>query len=396
MSRPDWIAYVAPFPFPWGQAASRRICGVAKSISDTGKHVVVCSGESTPISETNLDEVDLKGGITYIGMSEFPPKSASIGEKIYRVLLCSGQNTVNWLEMQDKKPSHVIVYGGGAQYMFRLLPWCKKHGIPLIADVVEWYDPRQLPGGRLGPFYWSSIIALRVLYNKCSGVIAISKLLEDYYCSKGVKCIRVPPTLDVSSVRFGEFRRSKNDSKLTLVYAGTPGRKDLLNNIIEAVARVDFFGERLRLLVIGPTLAEVLYLTGKASLPSGVVVLGRLKQSEVAEFVSSADFTVLLREPLRFANAGFPTKFVESLSCGTPVIANLTSDIALYLHDGVEGFVCDSHAVDALVIALNRALALSLSMLNEMRCAAREQAERSFDFRNYSVCLKDFLGRLAA
>ncbi len=37
--------------------------------------------------------------------------------------------------------------------------------------------------------------------------------------------------------------------------------------------------------------------------------------------------------------AGFPTKFVESLGAGCPVITNYTSDLDLYLKNGFNGFV---------------------------------------------------------
>ena len=39
--------------------------------------------------------------------------------------------------------------------------------------------------------------------------------------------------------------------------------------------------------------------------------------------------------------AGFPTKFVESISCGVPVIMNDTSDIRQYLSDGKNGILIE-------------------------------------------------------
>ena len=119
--------------------------------------------------------------------------------------------------------------------------------------------------------------------------------------------------------------------------------------------------------------------------------LGRVPQDKVAEYVAMADFSVLLREPAHFANAGFPTKFVESMANGTPVIANLTSDLGLYLQDGVNGLVCADHSVDAFVATLRRALALTKEQKCGMRNAARQQAEMAFDFRGYADELNRFL-----
>jgi glycosyltransferase involved in cell wall biosynthesis len=390
----NWIAYVGPFPFPWGQAGSRRMCGVARSLAESGNRIVIGGGDSLPVAETDLNEGEVDGRVRYLGLGESPGESTSLIKKSIHIFWSWGAKTVAWLDSQEIKPSHVFVYGGSAQYMLRLLPWCKRHGIPLIADVVEWYDPRQMSGGVLGPFNLSAKFALRFLYPRCDGVVAISQLLADYYEAKGCPVVRVPPTVDITRIDIGGRDPSLCDGRMRLIYAGTPGKKDLLGNIIKAAASVDPLGARLKLLVMGPTLKEVKQMMGGAELPVCAEVLGRVDQSLIADYIRSSDFSVLLREPLRFANAGFPTKFVESISNGTPVMANLTSDLGLYLHDGIEGLVCVDCSTEALIAVLNRALLLSPVELGAMRLAARDQAERSFDFRVYGKPLSDFLERI--
>jgi glycosyltransferase involved in cell wall biosynthesis len=394
MNTPEWIAYVGPFPFPWGQAGSRRMCGMVRSLAEAGKVVVVGGGDALPNDYENLAEGEPVGSVRYIGLGESPEKGASVLKKSIRIFLAWGSRTVAWLDAQPVKPSHVFVYGGSAQYMLRLLPWCRKHKVKLIADVVEWYDPRQLSGGTFGPFNLSAKFALKYLYPKCDGVVAISSLLERHYSNEGCPAVRVPPTLDVRGYKLLDRDLSVDSSRLTLVYAGTPGNKDLLGNVIAGVDRIDPQGTRVRLLVMGPTLEQVKALLQGRDIPPSVQVLGRVPQSEVARYITTADFSVLLREPARFANAGFPTKFVESLANGTPVIANLTSDLGFYLHEGIEGLVCADHSVDAFVDALNRALALTSEQRLLMRKAARQQAETAFDFRAYADELSRFLQKI--
>lgn len=390
----SWIAYVGPFPFPWGQAGSRRICGMARSLSEAGRIVVVGSGDASPAECVALNEGELEGSVEYIGLGESPSKDASIVKKSIQIFYAWGARTVAWLEAQPVKPSHVFVYGGSAQYILRLLPWCRRNSVKLIADVVEWYDPKQMTGGILGPFNVSAKLALRYLYPKCDGIVAISRLLADHYQSEGCPVVRIPPTLDVLASGVKERPAGDDPKKVTLVYAGTPGKKDLLSNVIEGVSRVDPQGSRLKLLVLGPSVEQVRESLNSAAIPMAVQVLGRVPQSEVATYIGQADFSVLLREPLHFANAGFPTKFVESMTNGTPVIANLTSDLELYLQDGVEGLICADHTVQAFVDVLNRALDLSMEQRLMMRTAARQQAERSFDFRVYAGELAQFLDRV--
>lgn len=391
-----WIAYVGPFPFPSGVAGSRRMLGIALSFADAGYRVVVGSGEPSPRQITSLGESDAAASIGYIGLDESPAKGASVLQKAGRVFWSWGKRTIAWLEAQSAKPACVVVYGGSAQYMLRLLPWCRKHGVPLVADVVEWYDPKQMTGGRLGPFNLSAQLALRYLYPRTDGVIAISRLLANHYSEAGLPVVRVPPTLDVCGIETGTGSDRANGAKLRLVYAGTPGKKDLLGNVIEGVELVDPDGTQIELMVLGPTPDEIRAMLGGRPLPHFVQPVGRLEQADVGAYVGKADFSVLLREPARFSNAGFPTKFVESMAHGTPVIANLTSDIALFLDDGGEGLVCDDWSASAFAGALRQALALSPAQLAAMRSAARRQAERSFDYREYSGALSDFLWRLQA
>jgi glycosyltransferase involved in cell wall biosynthesis len=389
--RADWIAYASPVSFPWGQPGSRRIYGIAGSLAAAGYRTVVLSGDDGPSSPVRLEEVDGPGQVLHVGLGEGRPAPGPAGLAAARHFLRRGQRTVQWLEAQPTKPSHVLVYGGGAQYMVQLRRWCRRNRVPLIADVVEWSNPWHLRGGVLAPGHLSATVALRHHYPRCDGLIAISSLLEEHFRSWGSRVLRVPPTLDVQNLPRYERRAGPNRPDLSLVYAGTPGRKDLLAHIIRAVGRVGRGGASIELRVYGPTPEQVRELLDGEPLPPGVRLLGRLAQQDVPRALQEADFSVLLRRPQRFAHAGFPTKFCESLANGTPVIANVTSDLASYLRDGVEGLVCRGYSVDDLERVLRNAVGLGDDERRRMRRAARQRALESFDFRRYAEPLGAFV-----
>jgi glycosyltransferase involved in cell wall biosynthesis len=384
VGRADWLAYVGPFTFPWGQPGSRRVFGIAGSLAGAGYHVVIGSGEASPSAVTPLIGVDGPGSVSYLGLSELPDPASSRFAKAKWYLMDRGRRTAEWLDRQPARPSHVVVYGGEAQYMFHLQRWCRRHGVPLIADVVEWYDHRNQLGGVLGPHHLTSESALRYFNPRCDGIIAISSYLENYYRGQGIKTLRMPPTMDVRglNVRLGGARNE--ESELTLVYSGVPGRKDLLGTIIRAVDVVERQGLRVEFRVHGPTRDQVEALLDGKPLPDAVRVLGRIPQQQVPEALQTADFSVLLRRPARYAQAGFPTKFCESLANGTPVITNLTSDIDKYLTDRVEGLRVADESVEALSAALLTAAGLDRKQRLQMRADARQQALNSFDYRLHS------------
>ena len=105
----------------------------------------------------------------------------------------------------------------------------------------------------------------------------------------------------------------------------------------------------------------------------------------------NADFTVLVRTTLPYANAGFPTKFAESLSLGIPVVANLTSDISKYLIDGKSGIVLEDDSVESCLVGLRRILSLDQSQIIQMKKQSREIAEASFSIVSYNDMMYDFL-----
>lgn len=198
--RSRWIACAGPFLFPWGEAGSRRVYGLVASLAAAGYDVVVAGGGPEPRTMTPLPGVDGPGSVSHIGLAEKPPPEAGpLGSSI-QTLLRWGQRTVRWLDAQPTKPSHVLVHGGQAQYMFHLQRWCRRNNVPLIVDVVDWFNGRYVRGGYLGPLHASMKLAMHYYYPRCDGVIAISSYLEAHYRRAGMPILRVPPTLDVKNL----------------------------------------------------------------------------------------------------------------------------------------------------------------------------------------------------
>ena len=86
--------------------------------------------------------------------------------------------------------------------------------------------------------------------------------------------------------------------------------------------------------------------------------------------------------------AGFPTKFVESISAGVPVLTNLTSNLSDYLRDGANGFVLQNENDNALRDSIDKVLSLSREEID----AIRASIDRStFDYRRYVPKVSEFL-----
>jgi glycosyltransferase involved in cell wall biosynthesis len=94
-----------------------------------------------------------------------------------------------------------------------------------------------------------------------------------------------------------------------------------------------------------------------------VEFLGEVSEQEKAALLGSAYATIFPAEGLE----PFGLVVVESLACGTPVIAMRRGAVPEVLRDGVSGFICDS--VDEMVAAVARIPQLD-------RSACRREAQR--------------------
>ena len=183
---------------------------------------------------------------------------------------------------------------------------------------------------------------------------------------------------------------------MTLAYTGSPGHKDLFDHYLEATLQIDPAGKKLLLKVAGLTEADILKYPamkkrGLNTVPPCVHTIGKVSHDSAVALVREADFSILLRKPTRVAKAGFPTKFVESLAVGTPVIANITSDLEQYLKDSETGLVCEDYTVGAFIRSIERAFKLSHDDFAIMRRSARKIAEEYFDYRVYVDKFKGYL-----
>lgn len=381
-----WVAYVGPFPYPAGSAASRRVLGMAQSIALSGLDVVVASGAGS--SEADAGVLVPQGeGIAYCLLPERTAEHWPRPLRRFRYAWM-GERTVAWLASRPTLPQAVVLYSGYTPYLQRLLPWCRRNGVRLLFDAVEWYEPAHPSGYLTSPYQWNIEWAMRRLVPKVDAVIAISRYLADYYRARGLPVAIVPPT--TGAIAPGPWQP---DPVLRLCYAGNPGHKDDLGAVLRAVATLAGQGAAIHLTVAGPARQDVLRLLGaprEREIP-WLRTSGMLAHEDVQRLVGSTDFSILARQPCRTSQAGFPTKFVESFACGTPVIANLTSDLHLHLRDGETGLVCDGPDTGAIAATLERALAMDAPALRGMRAACIDHASTAFHPAGYATALHDLL-----
>lgn len=359
-----YILYLGGFELPDKNAAAQRVIANAKLLREMGFDVSFIG-----ISK------DINNAPTVVdGFKSNPiPYATNVRQWMHQIF-----TFVEKEALLESKPDYVILYNFPAVASLRILEICHKHGIKVIHDLTEWESNNR----------WTPIdiirkidINLRMRYcvKKMDGVIAISRYLYEYY-KDYTNVILVPPTVDLTAKKWNRDRIFTSGGKIRLIYAGNAGfgKKDRLDIIVNAIVKYP----NMHLDIIG--MSQENYLSGYGALPkkcNNILFHGRVSHTDAVKAVQDSDFQFLIRDSNLKNNAGFPTKFVESMACCTPVIATLTSNIGDYLKDGKNGFVIDdSHTLDSVLEFIS---SLSRDRIVSMKNICRNCTD--FDYRKYKT-----------
>jgi len=392
------VAIVGWFPGPEGSAGAQYVVGLAKAMRLAGATVTLVSAvEPTPGAGSLPCRFE---GFDYLLA---PPRPARRGISALLARYAGWEEpSLVWLRAQPPGAfTHVLAYSGYSASLLRLQRLCRQRGIAFANIVVEWYDPCQFDFSN--PIT-ASVAMLdsevhRALVNRRIGhLICISRYLEKRYQAMGCHTVRVPPLVDLAESKWPQptISRSPTDP-IRLICAGNLRGKESFIETCRGLAQApDAIRRRFQIQLPGPNIEEVKSHFGAdtALLPAlnGLLELpGRLHHRAAIKAVASADYSVILRPMQRFSRAGFPTKFVESLACGTPVIANLTSDLGDHLRESENGLIATSNTASAFRDQLLKIIELGPSQYCAMRTAAKAESFRSFSHETKADVLGGFL-----
>ena len=187
--------------------------------------------------------------------------------------------------------------------------------------------------------------------------MTISSYLADHYRRHGTATTIVPPLFEVVPEMLGTDQFSLSDGAFHIGYVGIPGKKDAatLDNLLTLVHERSESAPAIHVHLAGPPAEQLRSRLHSELARSRVTLHGRLDRIRALQLVTRCDATALQRPLERYAQAGFPSKVAESLMCGTPVVANLTTDLDDYLTDGVNGVILRDASPEALHEGIDRA-----------------------------------------
>ena len=377
-----YVLMVVPNDFPNGDAGSIRDLSFASIYQMLGYDVILIGAGN------NSKSGDYKSVQYY---SVYKEINGLLGH-IYRFIYYP-QRYISFIKDIEKKfgvPSAIHINDVAEVTINYLKKYAIKHDIPIVHDSVEWYSASEFAKGKLDKAYILKNRLNTKIIKKPIKVYAISSYLENYFRSKGLNSIRIPVIMDIEEQK---KYLSQDEDVIKLIYAGSPGKKDYLREIVLGIEMLnDNEKRRLRLDIYGASTQQVKSIIGSNTLSPCIYAHGRVQRCEVESALQNSDFSVLLRpEYERYAKAGFPTKSVEAMVNGVAMLCNLSSDLDIYLKDMKNSVIVDGHTPELFCDSIKRILELDRNTINVIKRNARITAENNFDYRLWKDAVNSFL-----
>ena len=354
--------------YPNENAEARRIHLFCKILKENGYKIFVCGNAKTGYLQ--IREYD-KIFYTSLKTNSNNILMKYIGLKTYAIRLKRYLNSIK----KDNLPSVLLASDISNHAIHVLKRFCKKNNIQLVYDCVEWYSPSEFYYGKYSKGYREKNKQNSVVIDKTMKIISISEYFYTYFTEKGIQTERIPILCDFI-VEPTQVRLSQNNALLKM--------KD--NNKEKFV--FEFIG-------ITNTILKNHYKYSDKEierLEKNCVFLGAMPHEEVIKHYKKANFSLLFRDETElYAKAGFPSKVVESLQYGVPVLCNYSSDLKKYLNSEFNAIVIESADSDSCVKGLEEINNLNIDALNQMKINSITTARKYFYYKNFERIFLDLL-----
>jgi glycosyltransferase involved in cell wall biosynthesis len=246
-----------------------------------------------------------------------------------------------------------VVFNYSESWMYSAPVWrvARKHGVRVVQDCVEWYEPICFGGNGFHPVFLDHCAKRERLASRADGITVITSRLAELYFRRGASTFLLPPLCDGSE--FDGFERRRPESfgvfEIVVVASGKPADgDDLLRPILEAAYQR---GARFNVTVIG---ASDPFGGSPLRTPGHVEVsrLSNLSRRDYLRTLGSADVFLLPRRGGLYSEAAFPNRVPEFLASGGLLVTSGVGDLSRYIRHGHTGYLCPDGDVDAFAAAL--------------------------------------------
>lgn len=384
----DVVIYIGGFELPDCNAAAQRVRANATLLSALGYKIVLAGRNAAPEVPCNGYRTANYPGIDFdcweIGLP------TGYHEWLRYILSVAALREL--IEQNYKGRVHsIICYNFPAIAQLRVKVLSQQIGARAIADVTEWYQSLVLSSVSAAIKNMDTWFRMRLVNPRMDGLVTTSAYLTRYYAKWFNDIVELPTLIEHDPEDISGIQATPDGQPKRLFYGGSVinkrslasgkgGLKDRLDWVIELLDVVKRNGTDFHFDIYGVSLEDYLEY-----LPSHKVLVERLEGSVIFHGLQprevlltaqrKADFSIFMRPAIRTTLAGFPTKFSESISFGTPVLTNPLENIQPYMHVGENCEIIDRGDFSASVSCILALLALPSEEVMRRKLACRSSAQ---------------------
>ena len=369
--------------YPHGDAGSNRVHYVACAIKASGRNVlVIACGKRTEEKEST------HAGVRYVNIKKRTGRITSVIDEQIK----NGWIMLEELKQQANAGDYVYIYGSNSLFMYPIMHYCRKQGIKIIVDVVEWHQPYQYKYGKLDMRYISNNHAFRRMSLKAKNIVAISKLIGNFYQMSNCNVLIMPMIIDTAGVVWSQQYQGPI---INMIYPGNPNREDFVTMLKAMLALKEEDRNRLRMNITGAFKGKVREKLGANAvlldeLENIFVFHGWLDYDQLTTLFLQMDCIFMSRPDDLVKQANFPSKIPEMMARGVFPVCNRVGDYCNYMTNGTDSIVFDVDTVEDCKHALVRLLSMTEQELIKMKQETRKTAEKWFDYRCWVKTLDRF------
>lgn len=278
------------------------------------------------------------------------------------------------IEVKDKFLSGVLALLAARRCRKRFVYW-------LSFPLPEFYLTRARDGTARYPLLYrirgaaAGFLLYRVLLPAADHVFVQSEQMRRDVAARGVplsKLTAVPMGIKLEKIAsladFCAGRRIPAGGR-TVLYLGALGRERRIDFLLRVIGRVRAEIPDAKLYLVGGAACPedkdfLVREAGRQGLASAVVFVGQLPQSQALQYVRDADVCVSPYYPTPILNSTSPTKLIEYMAMGKPVVANAHPEQKLLVEESGGGYCVpyDENAFAGAIVALLRSPELARAL----------------------------------
>lgn len=269
------------------------------------------------------------------------------------------------------------------------IPYARLKRAGLVVNVADLWPDSAIELGAISSL--GAIRAARVIERACYRAAAaiscptegIVEALEERPESSG-KAFLMKPAVDLERFDPGtgssDGSRPGGDRPLQVLYAGTVGMAHGLGTLVDAVALLEGAddGPPIEATIAGDG-AEAPDLRARLAggSPTGVRMLGAVPSSQIPSLYAKSDVAVVMLRDRPIFNGALPTKMLEAMAAGRPVVLSARGEAARLIEKEGAGVVVEPESPQALAAALAE-LATDPNRRARLGAAGRRAVQESF------------------